>query len=186
MDGNCGVSASRVNRIAPVVRPISVTELIDVPRERVFDLLTDLSIRPAFTGHFMTEYRLQRLEPVGVGAAARFRLDHWRGWADTAIEVADGPHLVREEGLGGRVNRVGLFTVWELAEGASPASTELTVTFWTEPVTILDRLKEAGTGGRLRRDWKRALRRLRAIAEEGAAVEHVTVGGGDVLPAFAR
>ena len=186
MDGNCGVSASSVNRIAPVVRPISATELIDVPRERVFDLLTDLSIRPSFTDHFMTDYRLQRLEPVGVGAAARFRLDHWRSWADTAIDVAERPHLIREQGLGGRVNRVRLLTVWELAEGASPESTELTVTFWTEPVTLFDRLKEGGTGRKLRRDWKRALRRLRAIAEEGAAVERVTVGGGDVLPAFAR
>jgi uncharacterized protein YndB with AHSA1/START domain len=168
------------------VRPISATELIDVPRERVFDLLTDLSFRPSFTDHFMTDYRLQRLEPVGVGAAARFRLDHWRSWADTAIDVAERPHLIREQGLGGRVNRVRLLTVWELAEGASPESTELTVTFWTETVTRFDRLKELGAGRKLRRDWKRALRRLRTIAEEGAAVDRVTVGGGDALPAFAR
>ena len=168
------------------MRPISATELIDVPRERVFDLLSDLSIRPAFTDHFMTGYRLQRIEPAGVGAAARFRLDHWRGWADTAIEVAERPHLIREHGRGGRVNRVDVFTVWELAEGASPGSTELTVTFWTEPVTLFDRLKEHGAHRRLRRDFRRALRRLRGIAEEGAALERVTVGGGDALPAFAR
>ena len=60
------------------MRPISVTTPIDVPRERVFDLLTDLSLRPSFTDHFMTEYRLARLEPVGVGASARFRVRRGR------------------------------------------------------------------------------------------------------------
>ena len=168
------------------MRPISVTELIDVPRERVFDLLTDLSMRPSFTDHFMTDYRLQRVEPAGVGAAARFRLKHWRGWADTAIAVAEPPHLVREEGWGGRVNRVGVFTVWELAESASPEWTELTVTFWTEPANVFDRIKERGAHRRLRREWKRALRRLRALAEDGTAVDRVTVAGGDRLPAFVR
>jgi carbon monoxide dehydrogenase subunit G len=168
------------------LRPISATELIDVPRDSVFALLSDLSIRPSFTDHFMSGFRLERLEPVGAGAAARFRIDHWRGYADTVIDVAERPHLIREHGSGGHRNGVGVFTVWELAEGASPGWTELTVTFWTEPATIFDRLRERGAQRRLRRDFKRALRRLRAIAEEGAAVEHVTVGGGDALPAFAR
>lgn len=168
------------------MRPISATELIDVPRERVFDLLADLSIRPAFTDHFTGEYRLERINPVGVGAAARFRLRAGVRWMDTVIEVAERPHLIREHGHGGRVNRVGVFTVWELAEGASDGICEATVTFWTEPVNVFDRLRELRAGRRLRRDWKRALRRLREIAEEDRAVEPVTVGGGERLPAFAR
>ena len=168
------------------MRPISATELIDVPRERVFDLLTDLSIRPSFTDHFMGDYRLGRLEPAGVGASARFNLHGKNKWMDTAIEIAERPHLVREQGQGGHVNRVVNHTVWELAEGASPQSCEVTVTFWTEPTNVFDKLGERRLKRRLRRDWKRALRRLRAIAEEGTAVERVTVGGGDRLPAFAR
>ena len=88
------------------MRPVSATTLIDVPRERVFDLLVDLSMRPAFTDHFMTEYRLQRIEPVGVGAAARFRVREATHWMDTVIEVAERPHLIRERGRGGRSNRV--------------------------------------------------------------------------------
>ena len=168
------------------MRPNSATELIDEPREHVFDLLTDLSIRPSFTDHFMGDYRLQRVEPVGVGAAARFRLHGRNHWMDTAIEIADRPHLVREQGLGGRVNRVVNHTVWELAEAASPHACEVTVTFWTEPTNIFDRLGERRLKRRARRGWKRALRRLRTIAEEGAAVERVTVGGGDRFPAFAR
>jgi uncharacterized protein YndB with AHSA1/START domain len=168
------------------LRPISATELIDVPRERVYDLLVDLSIRPAFTDHFIGEYRLARLDPVGIGASARFRLEAGGDWMDTAIVTVERPHLVREEGRGGRVNRVGVFTVWELAEAASPDACELTVTFWTEPANVFDRMREVGSHRGLRRGWKRALRRLRSIAEDGTAVERVTVGGGDRLPAFAR
>ena len=160
--------------------------LIDVPRERVFDLLTDLSVRPAFTDHFAGEYRLERLDPRGVGAAARFRLYGGGHWMNSAIEGIERPHLVREYGRGGRANRVDAYTIWELAEGPSDRTCEATVTFWTEPPTLIDRLRERGLHRRLRRDWKRALLRLREIAEDDRAVERVTVGGGDRLPAFAR
>ena len=168
------------------MRPVSASVLIDVPRERVFDLVTDVSVRPAFTDHFIGDFRLERLEPRGVGAAARFRLYDGKHWMDSAIEAVERPHLVREHGRGGRSNRVDAFTVWELAEGPSSQTCEATVTFWTEPVNLLARLRERGLHRKLRRDWKRALVRLRAIAEEGTEVERVTVGGGDRLPAFAR
>lgn len=167
------------------MRPVSETTLIDVPRERVFDLLVDLSLRPAFTDHFMTEYRLQRIEPVGPGAAARFRVREATHWMDTVIEVAERPHLIREHGRGGRSNRVEVFTVWELAEGASPQSCEATVTFWTESSRHADHLRELfGAHRRFRHDFKRALARLRELAESGAAVERIGVGGGDLAPAF--
>jgi hypothetical protein len=165
------------------MRPISVTTSIDVPRERVFDLLCDLSIRPGFTDHFVEEFRLTRVEPVGVGAAARFRMG--KLWMDSAIEVAERPHIVREAGRGGRGNRIGVFTVWELAEGPSDASTEVTLTFWTEPTTLVDRVRDRRhRPRRLRRNWSRALARLRELVEEGGAPEPVGVGGGDRIPAF--
>ena len=69
------------------MRPISAEISIDVPRERVFDLLIDLSIRPAFTDHFLDGYRLARLEPVGVGASARYRIGESGPWMDSAIEL---------------------------------------------------------------------------------------------------
>lgn len=168
------------------MRPVSATVLIDVPRERVFDLLVDLSLRPAFTDHFISDFRLERFDPVGVGAAARFRLREAEHWMNTQIEVAERPHLIREHGRGGRSNRVPVFTVWELAEGASPRACEATVTFWTDPVKHIDRLHELFAIRRLHRDWKRALLRLRDVAEEGVAVERVTIAGGERLPAFAR
>ena len=166
------------------MRPISATILIDVPREPVFDLLCDLSGRPSFTDHFIEGYRLARVDPVGTGAAARFRTPI--GWMDSEIVVAERPHLVREHGRGGRGNRVDLHTVWELAEGASPATCELTLTFWTEPATFFDRLRDRlHSRRRLRRDYRRALARLRALAEDGGAPSRVGVAGGD-RPAFAR
>ena len=169
------------------MRPVSVSSSIDAPRERVFDLLCDLSARPAFCDHFLVDYRLERLEPAGVGAAARFRLRQSGEWMDTVIVEADRPHMVREEGHGGRSNRVGVYTVWELAEGASPGSTELSMTFWTEPQMLIDRLRElAGSSHFFRRDLQRALERLRGLIEGGERVERVGVGGGDRLPAFVR
>jgi uncharacterized protein YndB with AHSA1/START domain len=168
------------------MRPISVTITIDAPREQIFDLLCDLSLRPAFTDHFQTEFRLERLEPVGVGASARFRLHGSRGWMDTAIVEAERPHLVREQGSGGRSNRIPSFCVWELAEGPSPSGSEATVTFWTEPAALMDRLHEPfGREGRLGRDWNRALRRLRDVVESGERIEPVGVAGGDRLPGLA-
>ena len=146
--------------------PISVSTTIDAPRERVFVLLIDLGIRPSFTDHFMTELRLERLDPVGVGAAARFRLRDSNHWFDSVIDATEPPYMVRERGQTGRSNRVPTFTVWELAEGPSPDGCEATVTFWTEPAAHIDRARERLIrGSRLRRDFKRALVRLRGLAE---------------------
>src|SRR5918994_1188556 len=124
------------------MRPVSATIAIDAPREQVCELLTDLSARPAFCDHFIDEYRLQRVDPVGVGAAARFRLRESGEWLETGIEEVEVPHLVREHGRGARFDRVPLFTVWELTPGAAPSSCEVTVTFWTEPTHPVDRAKE--------------------------------------------
>lgn len=156
--------------------PVSATTAIDVPRERVYDLLCDLAARPAFCDHFLDEYRLQRLDPVGVGAAARFRLRGSNHWMDTAIETLERPHLIRERGRGGRLNRVPAFTVWELAGGSRDC--EVTVTFWTEPQNPFDRIKERfGAARRWRRNWSRALVRLRDIVESGQRTERVAVAG---------
>ena len=169
------------------MRPVSAQVVIDAPRERVFDLLCDLSHRPAFTDHFLVEWRLERLEPVGVGAAARFRIEGSGAWLDTQIEVAERPHLIREQGRGGPVNRLPVLTVWELADGASPQSCEVTLTFWTEPSNLFDRLRNPlGRAGGLRRGWRRALRRLKELAESGEAPAAVSVAGLDRLPSAAR
>jgi uncharacterized protein YndB with AHSA1/START domain len=170
------------------MRPVSATISIDAPREKVYDLLSDLSVRPSFTDHFLTDYRLGRVDPVGPGAAARFRLRESGVWLDTVIdEASERPHLLREHGHGGRSNRVPTFTVWELAEGPGGDGCEVTVTFWTEPKHPLDKARELfGASRYFRRDWRRALARLRELAEGERAVERVAIAGGDRLPAFDR
>jgi uncharacterized protein YndB with AHSA1/START domain len=174
------------NRIARM-RPVSARTTIDAPRERVFELICDLSRRPAFTDHFLSEYRLGRVDPVGEGASARFRLRESGVWLDTVIEDAKPPQRLRERGHGGRSNRVPTFTVWELAEGPSAHSCEVTVTFWTEPATPIDRARELLAPSRaFRRDWRRALARLKHLVEADGPVPRVGVAGGELLPTFNR
>lgn len=169
------------------MRPVSATITIDLPREQLIELITDLSIRPSFTDHFLTDMRLTRVEPEGVGASARFRLGTSGAWLDTAIDRVETPHLVRESGAGGRSNQLPVFTAWELAEAPVPSATELSLTFWTEPQTALHKVRNPlGRASRLRRGWRRALRRLKDVAESGEPVERLTVAGGDRLPTFVR
>ncbi len=142
-------------------------------------------MRPAFTDHFLTELRLGRIDPVGPGAAARFRLgDSWLR-LDTVIERVERPYLIREAGRGGRANRVGVFTVWEIASGPGPDTSEVTLTFWTEPANVFDRLRELRISKRkLRRGWTRALRRLRDLAESGEQPARVGVAGSERVAHF--
>lgn len=161
--------------------PISVETAIDVPRERVFEAICDLSARPAYC-QFLHEYRLERVEPNGVGAAARFRTGPLgaRTWMDTAIEEAERPHLITERGHCGRLNRTEVSTAWELLEGPG-AVTTVRLTFWTKPGTRFDRVRELLTlaGPWYRRHWKRALRGLGALVEDGQPAARVKVAGGD-------
>jgi uncharacterized protein YndB with AHSA1/START domain len=157
--------------------PISVSATMDAPRERVFDLLCDLGARPSWTDHFAGDFRLVREQPSGVGASARFKADApGIAYMDTTIVEAERPHLVVEEGHGGRSNRATLRTAFELTEGPG-AVTTVTLTFGREA----GRLR----GGRWwKRRWKRALRRLAEIVEGGEPPrETVVVAGADRLPA---
>ena len=100
--------------------PVSAEIEIDVSRERAFEAIADLALRPAFTDHFLTDFHLTRIEPTGVGAGARFRvaLAPRRVWMDTSIVELQAPHKVVERGRGGRANRIPTHTVWELVGGS--------------------------------------------------------------------
>lgn len=168
------------------MRPISLTATVDAPRERVFDFICDLSVRPAWTDHFASDFRLLRLEPRGEGAAARFWVDAPGGinFMETVVAEAERPHLVVENGRGGRLDRIRVRTNWELSEGAGGV-TDVRLTFWTEPGNPIDRIAEMGLAKRWwKRNWKRALRRLSELVEAGQEPEgRVRVAGGDRLPA---
>ena len=164
--------------------PVTARATIDCPRERAFAFVADLANRPAFTDHFMRSYHLERIPSAGVGAAARFRVEPRaaRMWMETVIEVLEPPYMIRELGRGGRQDRIPVHTVWELVAGSS-GTTELSVTFWTEPSHPIDRTKELlGVRGWYRRRWSRALRRLKDVLEADEAVARVRVAGEDRVP----
>lgn len=163
--------------------PVSAEIEIDAPRERVFAILADLSNRPAFCDHFQHEFRLQRIDPVGAGAAARFRVEapFFHFWMESVLETVEAPHLIVERGKGARIDRMPVGTSWELSEGGS-GMTEVRVGFWTEPQHHLDRFKDAlMPAGWHRRQWRRALERLRGIAEGEARIERLHVAGASPL-----
>lgn len=168
---------------SPTMGPISVKKPIDAPRERVFDFLCDLANRPAITDHFTREFRLQRLESSGVGAAARFRVTRPALWMETVIEDASPPHRILERGRGGRLDRIPIVTSWELIESGARGC-EATVTFQTEPSRGLDRLRERLGAERLhRRHWSIALSRLKELMESDRPPKRVVVAGADRQPA---
>lgn len=163
--------------------PVSAKIEIDVPRQRVFEALADLSLRPAFTDHFLTDFHLTRIESAGVGAGARFRfaVRPRRVWMDTAIVEADEPHRIVEHGRGGRANRIPSTTLWELTEG--PGSlTSVRVSYWTEPSNPIDRALELISAASIpyERRWREAMRRLRELLESDELGERrLAVAGGN-------
>ena len=164
--------------------PISLTVSIDAPRERVFDFICDLGAREGWIDHFASEYRLERIDASGRGAAARFRVDAPAGvrYMETVITEADRPSQVVEHGRGGRLDHIAIRMVWELEEGPT---TTVRLTFWTIPPTLSDRVKEFGRSGWWKRRWGRALRRMQELIESGAAAPRTEVAGGDRLPTAA-
>lgn len=160
--------------------PVSAEITIDASRERVFELLADLSARASFTDHFITGFHLLRVDPVGIGAGARFEIRDAGGWFDSVIVESEAPHLLVERGHGGRFNRVPNVTEWRLSGAPGAGGCEVRVTFWTEPSHPVDRLRELRCSERrLTRGWRRALRRLRDIVERDQSPGRVAVAGAD-------
>jgi uncharacterized protein YndB with AHSA1/START domain len=144
------------------VREVTVQTTISAPREEVYDFVADLAGRPAYTDHFLEDFRLARANPVGKGAAARFKV---RGqWAELAIRDADRPRRIVEEARIGRLGRNRALAVYELIPEAGGTRVELTT--YSEPKTAIDRLRQRGAHRWIKRQTRIALRRLRQIFEE--------------------
>jgi uncharacterized protein YndB with AHSA1/START domain len=149
------------------VRQVTVSTVITAPREQIFDFVCDLAARPAYTDHFMRDYRLARVNPVGPGAAARFQLRAplAKEYAELQITEVDRPRRIVEEIRVGRRGRNRSLAVYDFVdEGRGVTRVELTTL--SEPATAIDRLKELGAAGWLRRQTAKALARLRMIFEE--------------------
>lgn len=164
---------------------LTVSIVVDAPREQVFDYLQDIANHRSFTDHYLVDWHLTRVDSVGRGAGARFRVKapgNRFSWADATFTEVERPHRIVEAGRTGKANRIRTLGVYELAQGAG-GTTRVRFTAETEPVTLSDRIMES-LGGRswLRRKNAKALRRLRAIVENGPAARppagRVTVAGG--------
>jgi len=162
--------------------PVTVSVVVDRPREQVFDYLQDIANHPEFTDHYLIDWHLTRVDSVGRGAGARFRVKAPGArfaWGDVTFVEVDRPRRIVEVGRTGKGNRVRTLGVYELAQGVS-GTTRVQLTIETEPVTLSDRLLEGlGARGWMRRQNARAMRRLRTILERDEGRGHrVTVAGG--------
>jgi uncharacterized protein YndB with AHSA1/START domain len=170
------------------VDPVSVSIVVSAPREEVFDYLQDIANHPAFTDHYLVEWHLTRIDSVGRGAGARFRVKipgNRFSWGDVTFSEVQRPHRIVELGRGGKNNRVRTMGVYDL-DPAPGGATRVTFTMQSAPATLSDRLMEAmGARRWFRRKNDRAMRRLRSILEDDAAggspqprARRVTVAGG--------
>jgi uncharacterized protein YndB with AHSA1/START domain len=162
--------------------PVTVSIVVDRPREQVFDYLQDIANHAEFTDHYLVDWHLTRIDSVGVGAGARFRLKAPGArfaWGDVTFVEVERPHRIVEVGRTGKDNRVRTLGVYDLASGAS-GTTRIRFTIETRPVTLADRLLEGfGARGWMRRQNTRAMRRLRTILESGEGRgRRVTVADG--------
>lgn len=162
--------------------PVTVSIVIDAPRERVFEYLQDLANHSEFTDHYLHEWHLTRVDSVGRGAGARFRVaapGNRFSWGDVTFTEVDPPYRIVEVGRGGKDNRVRTLGIYELSP-ATGATTRVRFTLETEPATLSDRLLESlGARSWVRRQNMKAMRRLRSILEQGEGRgARVTVAGG--------
>ena len=148
--------------------PVTNAVTIDRPRDEVFDYLSDIANHPEFSDHYLKDWRLTRVDSVGRGAGARFRLDapfQRFGWADMTFIEVERPYRIVAAGRGGKFNRNKTFNTWTLTPSGSGTRVEFSTE--TEPALVTDRIME-GFGLRrwFNRGTRKALRRLQSILEE--------------------
>jgi uncharacterized protein YndB with AHSA1/START domain len=169
-------------RLALAVDPVTVSIVVSAPCERVFEYLQDIANHAEFTDHYLVDWHLTRVDSVGRGAGARFRIKapgNRFSWADVTFAEVDPPRRIVEVGRTGKNNRVRTLGVYDLSPGAA-GTTRVQFTLETVPATLSDRLME-GLGARawIKRKNARAMRRLRTILEGGeGGGRRVTVASG--------
>jgi uncharacterized protein YndB with AHSA1/START domain len=152
------------------VDPVTASVKIGRPREEVFAYLADIANHPEFSDHYVEQFRLTRVDSVGRGAGARFRLRtplQRFSWSDMTFVVVEPPHRIVAVGRGGKFNRIQTTAIWTLDAGPG-GGTEVEYMIESEPVFPTDRLVEtlSGQRGWFKRKVRKALLRLQAILEE--------------------
>lgn len=162
--------------------PVTVSVNIGRPREEVFAYLSDIANHAEFSDHYVEQFRLTRVDSVGRGAGARFKLRAPFGrfaWSDMTFSVVDPPHRIVAVGRGGKFNRIRTTAIWTL-DHAPGGGTEVEYMFESEPALPTDRIAEALSGQRrwFKRKAAKAMTRLQAILEENEdRGARATVGG---------
>jgi hypothetical protein len=164
------------------MREVTVHTVVSAPRDEIFDFVSDLSRRPAYCDHYKRDYRLARANPRGVGAAARFKLKLplAEEWAEIEIKVCDRPKRIVEEGRIGRLGRSPLVAIYDFIPEAA-GTTRIELTTYSEPGHFIDKIKQTGAHGWMRRRSAKALRRLRDIFENQPSgdLARATIAGND-------
>ena len=168
------------------MRQVTVEAHISASREEIFDFVADLAARPAYTDHYLDDYRLARVNAYGQGAAARFVLHapFAKEYAELEITEADRPRRIVERVRVGRLGRSHSLAVYEFAsEAGGVCHVELTT--YSVPGTLVDALKQMGAPRWIRRQTKTALERLRLIFEEppAAPLARATIAAYEPLKA---
>jgi uncharacterized protein YndB with AHSA1/START domain len=163
------------------MRQISLSTVVDAPREQVFDYLSDIANHAEFTGHYLVDFHLGRLQSSGVGASASYRIAFPLGstWGDCVIAALDRPHVVRLEGQMGRIGRIKTETVYRLTQ-AGRDMTNIEYTFTATSRSSGDRIRELlGFRPWLASKGRRALQRLAHNLEAGQpSTRAATVASG--------
>jgi len=149
---------------------VTASVTIDRPREEVFAYLSDVANHPEFSDHYLKQWRLTRVDSVGRGAGARFKVDaplQRFSHADMTLVDVEAPHRIVAYGRGGKFNRNKTTAIWTL-DVAPGGGTDLEYMIETEPALATDRFIEAATGQRgwFKRNVRKAMRRLQVILEE--------------------
>jgi uncharacterized protein YndB with AHSA1/START domain len=164
------------------VDPVSVKVTIGRPREEVFAYLADVANHSEFSDHYLTHWHLTRIDSVGRGAGARFRVEaplQRFDWGDMTLVVVEPPHRIVALGRYGKFNRIKTTGIWTLDAGAG-GGTEVEYMLESEPALPTDRIVEALSGQRrwFKRKVRKAMHRLQAILEENEdRGPRVTVAG---------
>jgi uncharacterized protein YndB with AHSA1/START domain len=148
----------------------TVSTTIALPREDVFEYLSDIANHAEFWDHYWVQWRLLREDSHGVGAGARFRIRaplNRFSWGDITLAEITPPYRIVTRGRSGKFNRIRMLGVYTLSVG-SGGNTNVEYALETEPPLPTDRLMEAMGGAFwVRRQVTRAIRRLRVVLEEG-------------------
>ena len=162
--------------------PVSVSVKIGRPREEVFAYLADIANHAEFSDHYMTNWHLTRVDSIGPGAGARFRIGvplQRFDWADMTLVEVDPPYRIVALGRYGKFNRIKTTAIWTLEPGPS-GTTEVEYFFESEPALPTDRIVESLSGQRryFKRKARKSLQRLQEILEEDRGRgKRVTVAG---------